>query len=177
MKTSKFVVLALLALSAPISWSASTSPADGYLTFIKVLKNANRMEDIDPYFPERGVSIRNKIVESLQTQPERDQVNQRILEELKSNIADVTVSSAKESSLHTRGTSSEGNPTAVVAVEGVHTSTGKAIDRWPVMELEKGVWKFSGSSTPPNARSTSSSAVTPVVEALPPAKASQGGGR
>lgn len=177
MKTSKLVVFAILALTATISWATTTSPADGYLAFLKMLKNANRLEEIDPYFTERGVRARNKIVDALSVQSDRDLVNQRILEELKSSLVDITVSSAKESSLQPRGKSAEGNPTAVVAVEGFHASTGKAIDRWPVMELEKGVWKFSGSSMPPNSRSTSLSPVTPIVEALPPGKASRDGGR
>ncbi len=177
MKTSKLVVFAILALTATISWATSTSPADGYLAFIKTLKNASRLEEIDQYFTERGVRARNKIVDALSAQSDRDLVNQRILEELKSSLVDITVSSAKESSLQPRGKSAEGNPTAVVDVEGVQASTGKAINRWPVMELEKGVWKFSGTSMPPNTHPSSLPPDAPTVEALPPEMHSQSGGR
>ncbi|MHB8699244.1 MAG: hypothetical protein ACYC9J_14670 [Sulfuricaulis sp.] len=180
MKTLRYILITLLCLLAPTAWAADASPAGGYVAFIKALQSANSLSDIDRYFPKRAVETRNKIVDALPEENDRGQVYNRLLEEMKSTVGDVKVTSANEDTSRPRGKSPAGNITAVVAVKGVRIKTGKPIDRWPIMELENGVWKFSGSVqalVPPPTSAVHAATVTTttdkasgsvVVEPLPP---------
>ncbi len=150
MKNMKHILIALFCLLTPTTWAANSTPADSYQAFIKTLRSANSLSDLDKYFPKRAVETRNKIIDALPNEGDRAQVYQRILDELKLSMGKTKVNSAKEDTSRTRGKSPAGNETAIVALDGIDVKTGKPIERWPIMELEDGVWKFSGSVSAPN---------------------------
>lgn len=150
MKRMKHVLIVLFCLLAPTTWAANLSPADSYLAFTRALQNANNLSEIDRYFLKRAVETRNKIIESLPDDGGRTLISQRILGQLKSSFGEARIKAAREDTSRARGKSSVGNETAVVMLDGVDAKTGAPIDRWPIMEMEQGVWKFTGSVSVPN---------------------------
>lgn len=162
---SRALASALFALASawPTFAIATSTPEEGYRAYYQALRGAQKYTDLASYIPERMPRMRAESIdrfakEKSLSKAERDTIDQNSLAlqrntALKNDIVAVKV----ERTIPAAGQRPE---MALLEVQLRNAANGATRTIYPVMENEKGTWKFAGERFPAQAASKATPAPT-----------------
>lgn len=143
--------LLLVSLLWPTFAIAANTPEDGYRAYYQALRVAQNYGDLARYIPERMPRLRAESLDKLAkernlSKAERDGLDQNSIDLQRSKALKHDIVAVKvERTIPAAGQRPE---MALLEVELRNSGSGDKSMTYPVMEKEKGTWKFAGERFP-----------------------------